>query len=176
MGIYLESPLSFVEECNSRLAQIAEAYEVLNDEEKCLVDYDMVLQYVYSIQKILKWILVEKTHRQQNVRKGKHDNGASLFSNKWNDLWENECFLSKVFFRWRRSHVYIWRFVLWWTLNDPTVRVLKVLAHAIVNTILWRTFLNLFMVDLVVINNNLKNGIIIVKQIELRNGKKNVQG
>jgi hypothetical protein len=82
MGIYLESPLSFVEECNSRLAQIAEAYEVLNDEEKCLVDYDMVLQYVYSIQKILKWILVEKTHRQQNVRKGKHDNGASLFSNK----------------------------------------------------------------------------------------------
>ena len=50
--------------------------------------------------------------------------------------------------------------------------VLKVLAHAIVNTILWRTFLNLFMVDLVVINNNLKNGIIIVKQIELRSGKK----
>ena len=82
MGIHLESPLSFVEECNSRLAQIAEAYEVLNDEEKCLVDYDMVLQYVYSIQKILKWIHVEKTHRQQNVRKGKHDNGASLFSNK----------------------------------------------------------------------------------------------
>ena len=50
--------------------------------------------------------------------------------------------------------------------------VLKVLAHAIVNTILWRTFLNLFMVDLVVINNNLKNGIIIVKQIELRSEKK----
>jgi hypothetical protein len=28
------------------------------------------------------------------------------------------------------------------------------------------------MVDLVVINNNLENGIIIVKQIELRSGKK----
>jgi len=77
MGIYLESPLSFVEECNSRLAQIAEAYKVMNDEEKCLVDYDMVLQYVYSIQKILKWILVEqktgnKTFAKENMTMGRH--------------------------------------------------------------------------------------------------------
>jgi curved DNA-binding protein CbpA len=61
-----------VEECNSRFAKIAEAYEVLNDEEKRL-DYDMFLLDTEDQMDI--------ENRQQNVREGKDDNGASSFSN-----------------------------------------------------------------------------------------------